>query len=326
MDLGELQMQLIESWQHGFPLVARPFAHIAAALGTSEGDVIAMLSDMSRRGILSRVGVTVRPNTVGASTLAAMSVPPARLEEVAAIVNHEAGVNHNYEREHAFNLWFVVTGRDRGSVSKSLNRIQALTGLSVLVLPLERSYCIDLGFSVNGQSGRVSASPRVHGAEGNHVTENDRDLLIGLEEGLPLTAQPYQTIGKLTGLSEAKVIEQLSSLIARRIISRFGLIIRHRELGFRANAMTVWDIDDENTDRVGELLAAQPFVTLCYRRPRRLPDWPYNLFCMIHGRERPAVIKQIKSLNKIARIEERPSAILFSRRRFKQRGAKLSAA
>ena len=148
MDLGELQMQLIESWQHGFPLVARPFAHIAAALGTSEGDVIAMLSDMSRRGILSRVGVTVRPNTVGASTLAAMSVPPARLEEVAAIVNHEAGVNHNYEREHRFNLWFVVVAEDEDRLETVLAEIEERCGYPVLDLPLLNEYFIDLGFDL----------------------------------------------------------------------------------------------------------------------------------------------------------------------------------
>lgn len=326
MCLDEMHMQLIEGWQRSFPLVAKPFAHIAMSLDTSEADVIAMLAELSRRSILSRVGATIRPNTAGASTLAALSVPSERLDEVASIVNHEAGVNHNYEREHAFNLWFVVTGRDRNAVSQSLNRIEASTGLPILNLPLEQSYCIDLGFSMNGRSDRVPVAISNRRVVTKPATDEDRRLLVALEEGLPLTTRPYEIIGKFIGLSEDEVIERLSSLVARRIISRFGLIVRHRELGFSANAMTVWDIEDDDVDRIGARLAAEPFVTLCYRRPRHRPDWPYNLFCMIHGRQRQTVLDQIESLGKIAGIEDRPRAVLFSKRRFKQRGAKLSAA
>ncbi len=326
MHLDDMEMQLIDGWQRGFPFVARPYARIATQLGASETDVIAMLAELSRRGILSRVGAAIRPNTVGASTLAALAVPPARLEEVAAIVNREAGVNHNYEREHVYNLWFVVTGRNREAVRQSLNRIEALTGLPVLNLPLERAYRIDLGFSVRGRSNGTPKVVSKHRIQAKPVTDGERNLLVALEDGLPLTARPYKAIGQLAGTSEEQVIDRLSSLVDRRIISRFGLILRHRELGFTANAMAVWNIEDEDVDRVGARLAAEPFVTLCYRRPRRLPDWPYNLFCMIHGRRRRTVLDQIASLDKAAGISDRPKANLFSRRRFKQRGAKLSAA
>ena len=118
---------------------------------------------------LSRVGAAVRPNSAGASTLAAMSVPAHDLPRVAGIVNAEAGVNHNYEREHAFNLWFVVTGYDQNSVQGALSRIRDASGYRVLDLPLKKPYFIDLGFSLNGnrhpqrrESRRLPASQDAH--------------------------------------------------------------------------------------------------------------------------------------------------------------------
>jgi DNA-binding Lrp family transcriptional regulator len=140
--------ELLNRYQRDFPLEPRPFARIAAELGLSEDTVIDMLAALSDDGTVSRVGAVVRPNVVGASTLAAMSVPASRLEEVAATVSRRPDVNHNYEREHALNLWFVVTARDPDALARALGEIAAETGLDVIDLPLERAYHIDLGFDL----------------------------------------------------------------------------------------------------------------------------------------------------------------------------------
>ena len=116
-ELGALERALIDGWQRDFPLRARPYEAIARELGVREGDVLAALARMSGSGLLSRVGAAIRPNTAGASLLAAMQVPAAQVEAVADIINREPGVNHNYEREHRINLWFVVTGRDRPALA-----------------------------------------------------------------------------------------------------------------------------------------------------------------------------------------------------------------
>jgi DNA-binding Lrp family transcriptional regulator len=105
------------------------------------------------------------------------------------------------------------------------------------------------------------------------------------------------------------------------LIKRLGVIVRHRELGYEANAMVVWDIADARVDDVGDRFGAFDFVTLCYRRPRRLPAWPYNLFCMIHGRQRQAVLARIDELGRVPGAAGAPREVLFSVRRFKQRGA-----
>ncbi|MEJ2119844.1 MAG: Lrp/AsnC family transcriptional regulator [Alphaproteobacteria bacterium] len=145
---GDLERRIVDRYQDGFPLDPAPFAAMAEALDVTQAEVIAALERLEAQGALSRIGAVVPPNRVGASTLAAMAVPPDRLEAVADLVSRHEAVNHNYEREHDFNLWFVVTGPSREAVEAALRDINAATGLEVLDLPLEEAYHIDLGFKV----------------------------------------------------------------------------------------------------------------------------------------------------------------------------------
>lgn len=153
------------------------------------------------------------------------------------------------------------------------------------------------------------------------VISPDQNLLRAIQDGLPLVERPYDAIGREIGLSEGEVITGLQNLIDRGVIKRFGLIVRHHELGYNANAMVVWDIPDDKVDDVASRIIMHDFITLCYRRPRRLPDWPYNLFCMIHGRDRDTVTAQINEMILAAGLQQFDREILFSCRRFKQRGA-----
>lgn len=153
------------------------------------------------------------------------------------------------------------------------------------------------------------------------VDATDRVLLAALEPGLALVARPFAALARQTGLAEQEVIDRLRELHRQGIVTRFGVIVRHRALGYRANAMVVWDIPDDQIAAVAPTLAALPFVTLCYRRPRR-PGWPYNLFCMIHGKDRETVRAQIVRANASAGTTGLPQAVLFSTRAFKQHGAR----
>jgi DNA-binding Lrp family transcriptional regulator len=148
----------------------------------------------------------------------------------------------------------------------------------------------------------------------------DRELLAALEAGLPLVPMPYAALGKDVGLTEEEVIGRLRRLLADGVVRRFGAVVRHRALGYVANAMVVWDIGDEDVVVAAESMVAFPFVTLCYRRPRR-DGWPYNLFCMIHGRERPVVLAQVEHIRAALGGLVRSHEVLFSTRAFKQRGA-----
>ncbi len=148
MHLRSAEKRLLNDYQRNFPLDSRPYAKIAEDLGLAEDEVLELFAGLRERGACSRIGAVVRPHTVGASTLAAMTVPADRLEEVAAVVSAQPEVNHNYEREHAFNLWFVVAAADAKAVRDVLGRIERMTGLTVMDLPLVKSFHIDLGFDL----------------------------------------------------------------------------------------------------------------------------------------------------------------------------------
>jgi DNA-binding Lrp family transcriptional regulator len=149
MRMDQVERRLLNDYQRDFPLEPHPYARIANELGLGEDEVLAMLADLQGNGTLSRIGAVVRPNTVGASTLAAMAVPAGRLEAVAALVSARPEVNHNYEREHALNLWFVVAAADEAAVQAVLEAIETETGLPVIDLPLQTAYHIDLGFDLS---------------------------------------------------------------------------------------------------------------------------------------------------------------------------------
>jgi DNA-binding Lrp family transcriptional regulator len=145
---SKLEQRLLNEFQHGLPLTPEPYADIARQLGVYETTVLETLARLHTEGVVSRVGAVFRPNRIGASTLAAMSVPEAELENVAEIVSSFAEVNHNYEREHHFNLWFVVVAEDEERLQEVLAEIEHYCTYPVLDLPLLNEYFIDLGFDL----------------------------------------------------------------------------------------------------------------------------------------------------------------------------------
>ena len=153
------------------------------------------------------------------------------------------------------------------------------------------------------------------------IDEKDEALIMLMQTGLPLTPTPYADLGKEIGMSEEDVISRLTCLNESKVIKRFGVVVRHHELGYRANAMTVWDIEDDKISELGACMGGFDFVTLCYRRPRRLPEWPYNLFTMIHGKDREHVLSNIELLVNQCGLNTVNHEVLFSTKRFKQRGA-----
>lgn len=323
-----LTEKLLNNYQRDFPLTPRPFSRLAQTLNTSTEQVLARLKMLQASGAVSRVGPVFRPNTVGASTLAAMAVPANKLQLIANLVSAFPQVNHNYEREHHYNLWFVVTDRDTDTLAETLRQIQLETGYRALILPLLKDYHIDLGFPM--RLGKDVEPAEYSPGEPTSCDNLDKDPLPGgaedlielIQDGLPLVVRPYQDIAERLGCSEQQVIDKLQHMIDSGTIKRLGVVVRHHTLGYRANAMVVWDVPENRVDRLGRQLGRQDCVTLCYQRPRYLPDWPYNLFCMVHGRNRDEVIDCIERMVEGLSLEAIQHSVLFSRRCFKQRGAR----
>jgi DNA-binding Lrp family transcriptional regulator len=316
--LDALNLRLLGDWQRNFPLVSKPFAEIGAVLGCAEAEVVDRLTQLSASGAVSRVGATIRPNTAGASTLAAVAAPDWRIDEVAELIGAEPGVNHSYLRENDWNIWFVATGPDRAHVDATLNRIEAATGLAVLDLRLVRPYHIDLGFSLDGtRQGHAAAGA----ADLAALRPGDRDLLQALTRGLAIQPRPFAVLAYEVGRSETDVLERIGALSDAGIVTRIGVILRHRALGWRSNAMVVWQVPGEDIDRAGVSLAAAQGVTLCYQRRTDPARWPYNLYCMIHARSRSEALTTLGRAAAEAGIAGLPHRVLFSVRCFKQTGA-----
>lgn len=313
----ELGARLLNEAQRGFPLTERPFQALAERFGASEADVIQACIDGSQRGAISRIGGVWAPGVGGAALLCAMAVPPERLEAVAALVSAHPGVNHNYEREHAFNLWFVITGTGAEPLDQALAAIEAETALPVTRLKMVRPYRIDLGFDLHRPAVAGSAIQR----RPPRVDPADHALAALVEAGLPLTPEPFAGWARQLDTSIDDVLARIQAWLDAGTLRRFGLVVRHHELGFSANAMTVFDIPDDEVDALGARLATQPGITLCYRR-ERAAGWPYNLYCMVHGRSREDTLALLHAAIEAADLGERPRATLFSRRRFKQIGAR----
>ncbi len=317
--------KLLNNYQQSFPIEKNPFDAVGRSLNCDASTVLRKLRDLVRQGSVSRVGPVFRPNSIGASTLAAMAVPSERLAEVAAIVSARPEINHNYEREHDFNLWFVATAETAAALATVLRELQRDTGQEILSLPLEKEYHIDLGFDLTRSRKNGVLSRRKVNLGGPYrpvaLDPEDERIIAQVQRGLPLVSRPYRAVAEKIGLSEDAVLAGLQRLKHTGVIKRFGIVVRHRELGYRANGMVVWDFPDDVVDEMGARLAEIDCVTLCYRRPRHLPDWPYNLFCMVHGHDREEVLTCLKQMVTKFELRSVHHDILFSTRRFKQRGA-----
>lgn len=328
MMIDTINQRLLNDYQHTFPLVPKPFDDLARKLNTDVNSLLKRVHALKQNGTISRIGPVFKPNTIGVSTLAAISVPADELDHYAEIINRFPEINHNYEREHEINLWFVLTAGNQHQLDTTITEIEIQTGQEVLVLPLLKEYHIDLGFNLRhlNQIQSFNHQALLQNRQARETFKPKelapaRDLIEAIQGGLPLVERPYQALAEQLELCEAEVIEKLKQLISSGAIKRFGVVVRHHEVGYLANAMVVWDVSDSHVDQIGQQLGKLDCVTLCYQRPRVQPRWPYNLFCMIHGQNREEVLSCIAQLRAQQGLESVSYNILFSGKRFKQRGA-----
>ncbi|WP_416840513.1 Lrp/AsnC family transcriptional regulator [Haloferax sp. DFSO52] len=303
--LDEVDATLIDEYQSGFPVEARPFRVVAEELDIDEDEALERVRRLREKGIFRRFGAVLNPPVIGSSTLAAVAAPDDRFDEIAEIINSYRQVNHNYRRAHEWNMWFVVTAGSRETRDRILSEIEDRTGCEVLNLPMLTDYYIDLEFPVMNDDRfaresldetEVSATRISENATGN-LSDLDARLLVEIQDGFPLSKTPYADVAAAIDADTDDVIEAIERLLDEGCIKRIGCIVNHVVTGFRNNCMVVWDVPDDELDARGEVVGSLPYVTLCYHRPRRPEQhWPYNLFTMIHGRDADAVDAKIDEL------------------------------
>jgi len=320
---------LIDGYQSGFPVRRRPFQAVADDLGIGEAETVERVERLREAGVFRRFGAVLNPPVIGSSTLAAVSAPADRFDEVAEAINDHRQVNHNYRRDHEWNMWFVVTAASRERRDAILDEIEAETGCAVLNLPMLTDYYIDLEFPVVNDDAFARESVAETDASATRISESatgdlselEAELLVEIQDGLPLTPTPYGDVADALSAPVDDVLAAVERLLADGCIKRVGCVVNHVVTGFRNNCMVVWDVPDEELDDRGEAVGELPYVTLCYNRPRRPEqDWEYSLFTMVHGREADAVDAKIDELaaDHLPYDHER----LYSTETLKQTGAR----
>jgi DNA-binding Lrp family transcriptional regulator len=255
-----------------------------------------------------------------------MAVPAADFERVARILEAAPEVAHNYRRDHPLNMWFVLATPTQTGLDAAIARIHSATSLAVYDFPKLREY--HLGFWLHlGEDGSVGVRrvERAQPSEAPTLDALDRALVAATQAGLPLEPEPFAVLAARLDTDPATVVVRLQRLLEQGAARRIGAVPNHYRLGLRGNGMTVWDIEDAEVDALGERVGALDGVSHCYRRPRRLPLWPYNLFAMVHGRDRAQVLEGAARIEAVLAGHCLGHRVLFSEAILKKTGLRFAA-
>lgn len=314
--------RLLNAIQREFPLAPRPFDVLGAALGLAETNVIARVAALKERRIIRQIGGIFDTRSLGyASSLVAMHVPPARLDSAAQVVNAHPGVSHNYQRNHTFNLWFTVAVPPGSDLAWTINRLHDMAGAeSTRMLPTLRLFKIGVHLDMEGRdaaerSTGVYDESRRPSAGHSGLRPLDIEIIRVLQEDLPVIFAPYAPMADRIGIPEGEFLNAAAHLKTQGYMRRMAAVLRHREAGFQANAMGVWVVPEGRADEVGRLMGTFTAVSHCYLRPT-YPDWPYNVFTMVHGQTPEACQDVIDAIAQATGMRE--YALLYSTREYKK--------
>lgn len=315
---------LLNAIQNNFPIDVHPYQVLGEAVGTAEEDAFKRIQHLRQEGIIRRLGGVFDSRRLGYySTLCAGKVPEEKIPSLAKLLEGVPGVTHNYIRDHAYNVWFTLIARTQAVAERILENIRKETGLTeIYSLPATRLFKINVNFDFDsaiedmeqGEDLNASRDDVLRGAQKADVSPyeltNDEITLIQVIQGnLPDSPTPFTVLAKNIQWPVEKVISVTSRLVEAEVIRRFGAVLRHQKAGFVANAMGVWQVDLEQADKVGQIMARFKEVSHCYQRPT-LHDWPYNLFTMIHGRTTADCEEVMKRLSLATGVET--YAMVFS--------------
>jgi len=323
--MDERDKRLLNGIQAEFPFASRPFHALALPLGLSEREVIDRIGALKARRIIRQISAIFDTRSLGyASSLVAMRVRPEHLDAAAAVVSQHPGVSHNYGRNNAFNLWFTLAVPRASSLEWTVDRLHAMAEAdSTRMLPTLRLFKIGLQLDLQGKSGTEREESRQAGytearrppAGRDGLGPQDIAAIRELQIDIPLVSEPYRAMAERMGIPEAALLEIARRLQAEGYLRRMAAVLYHREVGFQANAMGVWVVPQTRTEEVGTIMGSFRGVSHCYLRPT-YPDWPYNIFTMVHGQEPKDCQAVIDAMAGATGIRE--YALLYSTKEYKK--------
>ena len=327
---GQLTTRLLDLLQVEVPLVERPFAAVAEKLGAGEGEVIERVRELRSqpRPTIRQIGAIFDSKALGyQSTLVAVKVPEEALEHAAAVISGHPGVSHNYRRAHEFNLWYTLAlpPDSRLGLERTAQLLHKLSGATTTrLLPTLRLFKIGvrLDFGGEGDAG-AAADATAHKftqelqdrASVLLLSESDRRLIRVLQQDLPIEPRPFDAWARQAGVTVGELLAAAEQFRAQGRMRRFSAVLRHREVGFSANAMGVWAFPPGRHERFGQIAAGFSAVSHCYLRPT-YPDWPYSIFTMVHGTSPEACERVLAAISAASGVKE--YAALYSTKEFKK--------
>jgi DNA-binding Lrp family transcriptional regulator len=310
--------RLLGMLQSGFPLSREPYADIGIKLRMTGYDVIRGIIDLKKKGIVRQVSPVLDARRLGfQSTLVAMKVDGPRIKSAESYLGAHPGISHGYERGHEFNVWVTLSVPAGTDLQAEVHDISArCRAEAVIALPATRVFKLRTDFS---HADDTSAEEHISTDSGLPVrarlSQVDREIINGLQCDLPLSADPFTPLAHILGMDVEKMLGHCRSLLRRSIIRRYGASINHHNAGYRANAMTCWDVPAGKVVTLGRLLASSRQVSHCYERATN-HLWHYNLFAMVHSRDKTACLRAIEKMAAGTGLTD--YAVLFSIKEFKK--------
>ena len=318
---------LLDRIQRSFPIVSRPFEALSEGLGINEREVRERLARLKKQNLLRQISAIFNTGALGyRSSLVAMEVPELELNRAAAIVNSYPGVSHNYLRPGSYNMWFTIAvppGQSLHGIVKNLS--EAAGGWSTLILPALRKYklavVLDVLEEIEGDPAEERSDlPHLEPLVCFRASDRNIEVVRCIQEDLPLVERPFQSWGERVEMSEEGLLNLIAQWLNQGFMRRFAAVLNHREVGFSANGMIVWNCPAARIDEYGLTLASHSEVSHCYHRPG-FAEWPYNLYAMVHGRSTEDCRKTAAKLAKGIHLDD--YRILFSTKEFKKIRLKL---
>ena len=301
--LDETTRELLNLMQSDFPLVQRPYAELGARAGIDEAEALRRVREVRAAGVIRQICAIYDTKALGySSALVAMRVPEDRLRQAAAVVNAHPGVSHNYRRNHDFNMWLTVAMPPGHDLDAVIARLHELVGAeSTRPMPTLRLFKIEVNLDMAGGRARdergapAYTEERREAAQHETITADDIAYIRATQGDLADIEEPFASVAEELGWPLERVLAHAASMRERGFMRRYAAIMNHRAAGFRANGMAVWQVPEERIDEFGRFVAGYRNVSHCYQRPT-YPDWPYNVFSMLHD-------------PKVAGVEETAAAI-----------------
>lgn len=293
--MDAIDRALLNAIQNHFPITVAPYQDLAEMVGTTEADAFERIKRLRNEGVIRRLGGVFDSRRLGYySTLCTAKVPAEKIPLLTDLLEKIPGVTHNYIRNHEYNCWFTLIARSEIVAERIIQTIREKLGVEdVFNLPATRLFKINVNFDLSeeddseeeiGSSLEDNLIERPAKSFSPHeLTDRDIALIQVLQGNLPDSKAPFVELAMHLQWSVDEVFSCIQGLLEADVMRRVGAVLRHQKAGFVANAMGVWQVKPGDATEMGEIMARFKEVSHCYQRPT-LPDWPYNLFTMIHGR------------------------------------------